>query len=256
MAEVTRKHRELALRQWPEISWRNLVGDVGQWLESGRDLGPFNLLTGFSQALADIEAEALARAAELEDMLCDTHAALRSRPPTPLADLETKFAAADAAGVRLRLDPAKLDALQAKIAAERATLGAAPQPVKAPTHSESNGEAGDYSEVCDHCGEAVSEPHSFAECATGMRKSIDALWRRVGQLEDEARSQPVKAEQDERALAHLLEGARLLREVFTLYGGAIGPTVNQRAARAWLEAERARLSAHVEPGADAEEGRR
>lgn len=61
-APVTKRHREITLRQWPQTSWRNLVGDVDVWLERGHDLGPFNLLMSFSQALADVEASALAEA--------------------------------------------------------------------------------------------------------------------------------------------------------------------------------------------------
>jgi len=76
---------------------------------------------GTATVIAELEAENVtlkSRIAELEDSLLDAAHARRAAP----MPLDEVFAKADADGVQLKLDPAKLERLQAEIAAERAEL--------------------------------------------------------------------------------------------------------------------------------------
>lgn len=64
-----------------------------------------------------------------------------------------------------------------------------------------------------------------------------------------AAPQPMKAERDERERAHLLEGARLLSEhmAWHVRKAQLDGYLPRADLAAWLEAERARLAAAIEP---------
>ncbi len=125
------------------------------------------------------------------------------------------------------IDPRILRQSQALADIEAEALAAAPQPVKAFAQSILHGD----------------EKHR-----AWLLRAAEQFDR--GEPVERPDPQPVKAE-DERERAHLLEGARLLRAVTN------GEQVDETDLDIWLDddAQRILLSA-VEPGADAEEGRR
>ena len=49
----------------------------------------------------------------------------------------------------------------------------------APVRSESSGEAGDASLVCEGCDREVAEPHPYSECAEYLRRVVASLGRAV-----------------------------------------------------------------------------
>jgi hypothetical protein len=63
------------------------------------------------------------------------------------------------------------------------------------THDQPTG-GGDREIICDGCGEAVPDAHTWAECCAGQRKRIDALTETMFEVEherDEAIAQRDKA---------------------------------------------------------------
>lgn len=45
--------------------------------------------------------------------------------------------------------------------------------------------AGDFDIICDGCGEAVAEPHSWADCCATQRKRVESLCGNLAKMEDE-----------------------------------------------------------------------
>ena len=64
----------------------------------------------------------------------------------------------------------------------------------APTYFASNHEAGDGQTKCQMCEEDTEEGHSLTVCVENMRSENDALWNRVGLLEEKLEPSPAVGE--------------------------------------------------------------